>query len=942
MPRVTAILVVQDGDRWLGRTLAALAEQTRRPDALVVVAEPTTDFTPEMLASAGVTQVVTATGGTFGVGIARALRAAPPAEEGAEWLWLLRADSAPEPTALAALLAAVEVAPSVAVAGPKLVDPDDHARLRSYGVTMSGGGATVALVDDALDQAQFDTDTDVLAVAVDGAIVRRGVWQAVDGLDVGLPTADAGLDLGVRVRLAGHRVVRVPAARVERARRIEDVARKRPSSARLRRRIARTAQLHRRFVYAPGITVPLHWLSLLPLALLRSIVHLLAKRPGAVPGEISAAFRAAFDGTVPSARARVRRARTVGWRAVDPLRMRGAELREHRAHERDQADDRAGREPDLVRASFLGGGIWVVAAAIVAGLVVSWRLLGATTAEGGGLAPLASTASELWSRLGWGWREIGVGFSGAADPATALWAVLGSATWWNPSTAIVLLWITAMPFAALGVWWAATRLSERAWPPVAAAILWIAAPMFLAALGEGRIGAVLVHVLLPWFALALIEGSRSWSASAAASLLFAAIVAASPVLAPVLLLAVVAWALARPRGFVRIIGVPIPAIAFFAPLVIDAVRRGTPLAMLADPGVVQPYPPSSGWGLLLGRPDAGVAGWDGILSVLGLPPTGWGTIVPAVLLAPVAAIALLALFFPGARRSVPALAVAAGGLATAWLAGQVHTSTLGAAATGPWPGAALSLYWLGLVGAAIVGLEALRRAAVGVGSGVVVAAVLAVVPLLGALVLGTVPVHPGDGRVLPALADVAGARDPGLGTLVLTPEADGSLTVALHRGEGATLGGGSALHAGRTAPSDDELALAELACNLASRGGFDPVPELQRFQIGFVLVTAADRDRPDAVAVRERAVASLDAASQLAPASESGYGSLWVFADLQRDDATTPARGAYGYGVLAVQGAVVLVALLLAIPTRRRRRVVQTPSSLDEPAATTFDEDTDG
>lgn len=431
MPRVTAILVVQDGDTWLAGTLAALATQTRRPDALVVVAEPTTEFDPEALERAGVTQVVTATGGTFGVGIARALRAVPPTEAADEWLWLLRADSAPTPTALAALLAAVEVAPSVAMAGPKLVDPTDHARLRSYGVTMSGLGATVALVDDELDQAQYDSVTDVLAVAVDGAIVRRGVWHTVDGLDHGLPSADAGLDLGVRVRLAGHRVVRVPAARVERARNPEDIGRKRPASARLRRRIARTAQLHRRFVYAPALAVPLHWLSLLPLAIIRSIFHLLAKRPGAVPGELSAALRAAFDGSVPGARARLRRSRSAGWRAVDPLRMRGAELREHRAHERDQADDRAGREADLVRASFLGGGIWVVTAAIAAGLIVSWRLFGATTLEGGGLAPLAASASDLWSRLGWGWREIGTGFAGAADPATAVWAVLGSLTWWK-------------------------------------------------------------------------------------------------------------------------------------------------------------------------------------------------------------------------------------------------------------------------------------------------------------------------------------------------------------------------------------------------------------------------------------------------------------------------------------------------------------------------------
>jgi len=77
-------------------------------------------------------------------------------------------------------------------------------------------------------------------------------------------------------------------------------------------------------------------------------------------------------------------------------------------------------------------------------------------------------------------------------------------------------------------------------------------------------------------------------------------------------------------------------------------------------------------------------------------------------------------------------------------------------------------------------------------------------------------------------------------------------------------------------------------------------------------------------------------------ASDSGYGTLWSFAGLERTEDATPPRGAYGVGVLAVQLGVLLAALLLVIPTRRRRRVVQTRSSLDEPAATTFDEDSDG
>ncbi len=942
MPRVTAIIAVQDGAPWLDGTLGALARLDRRPDAVVLVADPSLVVDPDLLAAAGVTQVVTTTAAGLGESISRAL-AASPAETSDEWLWLLRADTAPQPGALRALLAAVEVAPSVVIAGPKLVAVEEPARIRSYGLTVSPRGASVVLVDDELDQAQYDTVTDVMSVAVAGSLVRRDVWGQLGGLDTGLPIPDAGLDLGIRARLAGHRVVRVPEARVSVARRPEDIGRRRPANDRVRRRLARFGQLHRRLVYAPLAVLPLHWLSLLPLAVLRVLGHLLGKRPGDVPGELGSALRAVFDGSVWRARSRLRRARRVSWRTIAPLRMRGPQLREHRAHERDKADERAGLEPDLVRASFLGGGTWVTAIALVVGVVAFWRLLAATNLEGGALAPLASTPAELWSRIGWGEREIGTGFLGAADPATVLWAILGSLTWWEPSFSIVLLWLLALPLAALGAWWAGTRMSERVWPPVIAALLWAIAPPFLASLSEGRISGVLAHVLLPWLVLALIEAVRSWSASAVAALLLAAVAASSPVLAVPLVVAVVAWGLARPRGIVRIIGALIPSVVLFAPLVIDAIRRGTPLAALNDPGLVVHADAPTGWGLLLGRPEAGTAGWAELLAALGVEGGSWATLVPALLLSPLAALALLALFLPGARRSIPALVVAALGLATAWASTGLQVASSGPDLVSPWAGAPLSLYWLGLIGAAAVAIDALGRSMAPIGVLTLLAAALAVVPALGAPVLGASAVHPGDGRVLPALADVVASEDPGIGTLVLTPYRDGTLGARLERGSGATLDDQSALHAGRIEPSEDDLLLAELAGNLASRGGYDPVPALQRFQIGFVLVEpAADAATDDALSVRERAVAALDAAPELAAESDSGYGTLWSFEALERTADETADRSAWRATVLTAQAVVAVLVLLLAIPTRRRRRVVQTPSLLDEPAATTFDEDSDG
>ena len=146
MPRVTAILVVRNGEQWLDRTLAALAAQTRRPDGLVLVDAGSTDGSSERLAAAAGTQFVTADAPSFGAGVAVGVRATQP-DEADEWLWLLGADTAPEQDALRQLLAAVEVAPSVAIAGPKLVDPLDRSHLLSFGESLSQLGATVRTLD---------------------------------------------------------------------------------------------------------------------------------------------------------------------------------------------------------------------------------------------------------------------------------------------------------------------------------------------------------------------------------------------------------------------------------------------------------------------------------------------------------------------------------------------------------------------------------------------------------------------------------------------------------------------------------------------------------------------------------------------------------------------------------------------------------------------------
>lgn len=893
---MTAILVVREGDVAADD---ALARQTRPADAILT-----------MPAGASLEHLV----------------AGLPPSSGDDWLWLLPGDARPEPDALARLLGAVEVAPSVVIAGPKLVDLEDRTLLRSFGESVTRYGATVPLADDELDQSQHDADDDVLGVVLPGMLVRRSLWDLLGGPDRGLPTVDAGLDLSIRARLAGGRVVRVAGARVAVPAGAQDFLRRKPLGSTGLERSRRAAQLHRRMAYAPEAAVPLHWLSLLPLAILRSLGLLLGKRPGSIPAEIAAAVVAIFDGSVPAARAVIRRTRRVGWTALAPLRVPPEVVRERRATERDRAHARSGM-PDLVRAGFLPGGLAVTLAASALGVLLSVRLLGSGALAGGALLPLSGSPGTLWANAAWG-----AGAADPADPFHAVLALLGSLTPWNPSLALVLLWAAAPGLAAFAAWWCATRLSSRSWPPVVAAVLWVLAPPFLAALVEGRPAAVLVHLLLPWLVLALLGAPRSWSAAGAAGLLFAATVACAPVLAPVLAVAVVVWAAAHPRALIRVLAVLLPALALAAPLIAAQLARGTPLALLADPGAVVPFAPAPGWQLLLGSPSAGGAGWPQLVEVLGLSPLV-ATPAAIALLAPLAAVVLLAPFLPGARRALPAAGIALGGLLTAVLAAHLAVASTGAQSVAIWPGAGLSLYWAGLVGAIVVAVGALRRAAVAVGLAVLLSAALAVSPSLVALVTGSGPVVASDGRVQPAIVVAEAAGDPGLGVLVLRPQQDGSLGASVERGAGTTLDRTSTFAATQPVPTPEQQEVAELAGNLASRGGFDAAPVLDRLGIEFVLLVPADAGATD---IRERAAEALDANAVLDAVGDTARGSLWRYPDHAASPlpaATSPA-GALG---LAAQLAVLAFAVLLALPTGRRRRPV--PATPEDDLADGFEGD---
>lgn len=932
---VHAILVVRPDGRntaaaHLQRTLAALSTQTRRVDAITIVICGKSSQLHDMAAASGAESVITAPAST---GFAAATAIAGRRVAG-DTLWVLAQDTAPEPDALARLVGALELAPSVAIAAPKLVSWDDRSEIVSLGVSMTSLGRSVGLADGELDQGQHDAGEDVLGSDVRGILMRTDAWRSLEGIDTGLSGGDEGLDLAVRSRLAGGRVTLVPTAIV--AVGGDGVAglpgRRRGADRRRAAFAGRAAQLHRRLVYAPAWAVPLHWLSLLPLALWRTIVHLVRKQPGLVWAEWRASFVAMFRlPSVVRARGRIRRTRTAPWSLLSSLRVSRSQLRERLDDDADAVALGPVRRTEL--RFFSGGGAWLVLAALAASVGVFTSLLAWPVLGGGGLQPLRSTLTQLWADAAYGQRALGLDTVGPADPFAAIIALLGSLWPADPSRTLVVLWVLALPLAALGGWFAATRLTERPLLRLTSGVVWALAPTLLAALVQGRPAAVLTHLLLPWLFYAGAVAHRSWVTAGSASLLFAAVVACAPVLAPAL---VTLWAgallltlvLRAGKGLAQLVWVVIPAAVIAAPLVWRQLHGGAAVALLADPGVVwqgsQVAADAAGRMMLaVGLPTPDAAGW---LTLAPDAPVWW---VP-LLIAPLAALALLAPLTARWVHGIVMLVVSCLGIGTAFFAVGIAVSATQSEAVALWPGTALSLAWLGVLGGALVTLEnaftprlrAVRTIAVVVS---VAGLIVLSVPSLTAPQRGATMLTNGPSSTLPAYVAAKGRDDPDVGTIVLTPLTGGALSARVVWGGSETLGAQSTIASTRTTADDTDSELANLAVDLVTSADDAAVEQLAGHGVSFVLLAPVVGGTEDvAGALRLSAVTALDQRDTLDAVGETAKGSLWrVAADVSDRTGESASVRSMAQLIALAQLIAVAAAVLLSVPTSNSRRATR-------------------
>ncbi|NNH08843.1 glycosyltransferase family 2 protein, partial [Cellulomonas fimi] len=131
---------------------------------------------------------------------------------------------------------------------------------------------------------------------------------------------------------------------------------------------------------------------------------------------------------------------------------------------------------------------------------------GGASLVGGALLGTGADLGGLWRSATSGWVPGGLGAAGPADPLLTV-LLLPTAATGSAAVAVAVLLLGGVLLSGLGAWaaaGAATRsVGVRAW----AAVVWAGAPALLLALGQGRLGPVVAHAVLPWVVLGVARAA---------------------------------------------------------------------------------------------------------------------------------------------------------------------------------------------------------------------------------------------------------------------------------------------------------------------------------------------------------------------------------------------------------------------------------------------------
>ena len=917
---VTAVVVSHDANEYFAATASALLDQTRRPDRILVIDTGTNNFAGDAARAAGFDHIKIASDSNLQQSVSAAIEGS---NVPGQWLWLLHDDSAPEPTALAEMLTAVELSPSVAIVGPKLVQWDETRLIRQLGLTLTPLGNLISPIAGQFDQGQNDDLDDVLAVSTAAMLIKVSVFEELGGFDPAAPALASDLDLSVRARLAGYRVIVAPKAKVRHAELSMNGKRERRWLGASPKTALRRAAVHLRFAYAPAISLFLFWFLLPLIGVLRAVVQVSRKRPELIWAELSAAFWGFF--TV-FARLGSRRRRPKGARISDlkDLRASWSQVRSNNravrerdesaenlsAFERGDIDALNGGNPG---GFFATGGFWW-ALGLLAASYLWWPRDIALT--GGGVLPLSDSWWQIFTRAGASYQQIGLGFFAPSDPFSWVLALLGGLTFWAPSLSISIWLLVLKPLAFIGAWHLAARLTRETWLKVLAGLAYALWPALQLSQNEARLPTLITAVFLPWLILAVLRvanlggnrmsSAQSWTSVGVAGLLFAIIGASTPNLLPWLLVGLAFVALVRLRRLGYLIWVALPLAALFAPTAFYyVVALAHPMALLGDPGLAQASktaPFFDHYGLLTAAPLAIFAAVAILRKRVGQAFVIWLFVILALVSA-----------YLVSNLKFPAVGV-----------GQAAIESVNGS-----PAALLIAVGLGLAMLLVIALDGItaKRAKRTVAA---IAVTLLIAPNLSLSLLNAPIEIPGlgehrapslnysDGRVVPSIVAAEAQQGSSHKLLVLTPSVDSSgkqrLAAELVAGDGVHLDDVSLAYRFSIAKIAKQKygQIAQLVADLVSANGTNLTQPLQQQQISYVLVPLGASSSLAEIGI------ALDSVSELEPVGVTDFGRLWRVREPSKSALVAPSSP---WSITkGVQLAILIGFGLMAIPTRSNRR----------------------
>ncbi len=206
--KITVVIVNWNGEQFLERCLSALMRQTVKPHEIILFDNASSDTSVEIVRQFPLVRLIAHDQNTgFARGNNLAIKAT---SKESEWIALLNPDAFAEPRWLEALLVSAESNPEFNVFGSKLVNAIEQSLLDGTGDAYHVSGLVWRLGHGVHMSSLAEHEKEVFSPCAAAAMYRRSVMQKVGGFDEDYFCYVEDVDLGFRLRLAGHRCLYVP------------------------------------------------------------------------------------------------------------------------------------------------------------------------------------------------------------------------------------------------------------------------------------------------------------------------------------------------------------------------------------------------------------------------------------------------------------------------------------------------------------------------------------------------------------------------------------------------------------------------------------------------------------------------------------------------------------------------------------------------------------